>query len=343
MKTLGILLLLAAVLGGAWWTFTHPGATAAEARAEAGAALERGRAAALAARDAALEALNPAEGTVAADAAPAAAVNELRTLVERMERRLAELETGAPDPIAANATAPDSSAELERRVDTLAARVDALDATLGELAAREERALREIVREELAALAAADATATSPDAPPDAEIAPDARAALQAEIATLAERLDAVGGDEDPAVARSLDEVREQVDALARRGFVTREELREQTAGRHVEYKVYFDAGSTEIGAPAARLLDVFIEQEAERTTGVSIYGFTDRAGSASFNRQLAVERAVNVRAYLLQNGLPFDRIGALSGLGEEAAAALLPDESADAQQRVVVLFAAQP
>ena len=49
------------------------------------------------------------------------------------------------------------------------------------------------------------------------------------------------------------------------------------------------------------------------------------------------------MRSYLIQNGLDFTKIKALTGLGEDAAAAVLPDEAADAQQRVVVLYADQP
>jgi len=55
------------------------------------------------------------------------------------------------------------------------------------------------------------------------------------------------------------------------------------------------------------------------------------------------LRRATNVRTYLLQNGFDFALIQQINGLGEAAAAAVLPDDADDAQQRVVVLFAAQP
>ena len=67
---------------------------------------------------------------------------------------------------------------------------------------------------------------------------------------------------------------------------MTQDELRQRTEGSAVEYKIYFDAGSTEVGEAAARVLDSFIVQEQNRTTGVSIFGFTDRRGSDSYNRR---------------------------------------------------------
>ena len=181
-----------------------------------------------------------------------------------------------------------------------------------------------------------------PETSAGADAAKTTQDALEARVRTLGERLEALSAV-DPAVASSIDEVRDQVDALESRGFVTREEFQARTEGSDVEYRIYFDAGSTEVGEAAARVLDSFIAQEQNRTTGVSIFGFTDRRGSDTYNRRLALERATNVRSYLIRNGLPYTKIDTLSGLGEDAAAAVLPDDADDAEQRVVVLYAAQP
>ncbi len=175
-----------------------------------------------------------------------------------------------------------------------------------------------------------------------ADDAAQTQRALQTQIADLEQRLEELTSA-DPALQTAVQDVKQQVEQLSAQGFVTQEELRSRTESESVEYKIYFDRNSTEITEDAARVLNSFIAQEKNRTTGVSIFGFTDRSGSAAYNQQLALQRATNVRSYLIQNGLDFTKITTLSGLGEDAAAAVLPDDAADAQQRVVVLYAAQP
>jgi len=119
-------------------------------------------------------------------------------------------------------------------------------------------------------------------------------------------------------------------------------ELRDRGANSGVEYTVYFGLGSIDISPEAGEILKDFIRQEQNRTTGVSIYGFTDRRGDAGFNQRLALARATSVRSFLITNGFDFTKIKSLSGLGEDAAAATLDDGVADADQRAVVLVADQ-
>lgn len=120
-------------------------------------------------------------------------------------------------------------------------------------------------------------------------------------------------------------------------------ELRDRESPNGVEYRVYFGNGSTSISEDASIVLKSFIKQEQNRTTGVNIYGFTDRRGDAAFNQRLALQRATAVRSFLIQNGFDFTKIKSLSGLGEDAAAATLDDGVEDADQRTVVLVADQP
>ena len=181
-----------------------------------------------------------------------------------------------------------------------------------------------------------------PAASTEADNALVTQSALQAQIAELEQRL-AELTNSDPALENTVNDVKQQVEQLSAQGFVTQDELRATTESESIEYKIYFDRNSTDITDEAAQVLNSFITQEKNRTTGVSIFGFTDRSGSAAYNQQLALQRATNVRSYLIQNGLDFTKIRTLSGLGEDAAAAVMPDEASDAQQRVVVLFAAQP
>lgn len=181
-----------------------------------------------------------------------------------------------------------------------------------------------------------------PAASAEATSAQDTQTALESQIVSLERRLEDISSA-DPEIASTLSNVQEKVQEIESRGYVTQEDLRTQKEQRAVQYKIYFDRNSVEITEAAAAVLDSFIAQEKNRTTGVSIFGFTDRLGSATYNQQLALQRATNVRSYLIQNGLDYSKIKAMSGLGEDAAAAVLPDNAGDAQQRVVVLFAAQP
>lgn len=177
----------------------------------------------------------------------------------------------------------------------------------------------------------------------EATDATQAQSALQAQISALEDKLSNSTGTPDPKLANSISEVQEKVSALAAKGYVTQEELRAQQEAKSTEYRIYFEPNSTAITDEAGIVLNSFIAQEKNRTTGVAIYGFTDRRGSAVYNQQLALQRATNVRSYLIQNGFSYTKIKSLSGLGEDAAAADLPDGQEDAQQRAVVIYAQQP
>lgn len=159
---------------------------------------------------------------------------------------------------------------------------------------------------------------------------------LESQIAALESKLAQVSAAADEGLVDSIAEVKEQVSALEL-------DLRKKQSGKSIPYKIYFGRGSTGISEEAAKVLNSFIALEKNRTVGVSIYGFTDRRGAAEYNQRLALQRATNVRSYLIQKGFDYTKIDSINGLGEDAAAASLEDGTEDAQQRTVVLFAAQP
>lgn len=208
----------------------------------------------------------------------------------------------------------ESSSELEALIDTTRNRIRTLEQRVQEL----------------------------PASSTEADNALKIQSALESQISALERRLESANRT-DPELVNTLTTVQEQVEQLASQSFVTKEDLRAQSEGRKVEYKIYFDTNSSDITGDAAKVLDSFIAQEKNRTIGVSIFGFTDRSGSAFYNQKLAELRATNVRSYLIQNGMDYTKIKALTGLGEDAAAAVLPDNAKDSQQRVVVLYAEQP
>ena len=208
----------------------------------------------------------------------------------------------------------DNSSELEALIDTTRNRIRTLEQRVQDLPASSE----------------------------EADSALQSQSALKSQIAALEKRLESIN-QTDPDLANTLSDVQQQVEKLAAQSFVTQEDLKAQSEGRTVEYKIYFDSNSASVTNDAAKVLTSFIAQEKNRTIGVSIYGFTDRSGSAFYNQKLAEQRATNVRSYLIQNGMDYTKIKTLTGLGEDAAAAVLPDNAEDSQQRVVVLYAEQP
>ncbi len=213
-----------------------------------------------------------------------------------------------------NSKESDNSAELESLINTTRNRIRTLEQRVQDL----------------------------PASSTEADNAQQIQSALESQISALERRLEGINKT-DPDLANTLSNVQEQVEQLAAQSFVTKEELRAESEGRTVEYKIYFDSNSASVTDGAEKVLNSFITQEKNRTVGVSIFGFTDRSGSAFYNQQLALQRATNVRSYLIQNGMDYTKIKALTGLGEDAAARVLPDNAKDSQQRVVVLYAEQP
>ncbi|MFK8016719.1 MAG: OmpA family protein [Gammaproteobacteria bacterium] len=62
----------------------------------------------------------------------------------------------------------------------------------------------------------------------------------------------------------------------------------------------------------------------------VTVEGFTDPAGNAEYNKWLGMERAKAVREYLIQNGLPADKVRAVS-YGEDDNRQITPGAWGDA------------
>jgi len=208
----------------------------------------------------------------------------------------------------------DNSSELEALVNTTRNRIRTLEQRVQEL----------------------------PAASAEADNAQQIQSALESQISALERRLEGINNT-NPELANTLSNMQEQVEQLTSQSFLTKEDLQSESEGRTVEYKIYFNSNSSSVTDSAEEVLNSFIEQEKNRTLGVSIFGFTDRSGSANYNQQLALRRATNVRSYLIQNGMDYTKIKALTGLGEDAAARVLPDDAKDSQQRVVVLYAEQP
>lgn len=166
---------------------------------------------------------------------------------------------------------------------------------------------------------------------------------LQAKIVELEEKLVDVKATPDEKLVSTLSAVQQKVSELENKNFLTADDVEKLNETKSIQYKIYFDIGSTEISEDAGKVLDSMIAQESNRAINVSIFGTTDRSGSVDFNQQLALKRANRVRSYLIQNGFDFTKIRDVDGIGEDLAAAVLPDGQTDANQRSVIIFAFQP
>ena len=83
----------------------------------------------------------------------------------------------------------------------------------------------------------------------------------------------------------------------------------------HVETTAHFDYGKAEVREADKPMLADFARTLAEHHQGVvvTVEGFTDPAGSASFNKRLGQRRADAVRDFLLSQGLSADQVRAVS------------------------------
>jgi outer membrane protein OmpA-like peptidoglycan-associated protein len=80
-------------------------------------------------------------------------------------------------------------------------------------------------------------------------------------------------------------------------------------------YTLYFIEGTTQITADSQATLDA-LRKVVTPTSDVQITGHTDTTGDVALNDKLSIERAVQVRAALVQDGLPVGN-ARVTGRGE--------------------------
>ena len=138
---------------------------------------------------------------------------------------------------------------------------------------------------------------------------------MDAGYARLATRLD--------GVEASVAELRRDLDALQRDFGVKIEEL-ESTL--RFDVPVHFEFDKADVMAPAQEVLARFGAVAGKYYPGaqITVEGFTDPAGSASYNIRLGQRRAESVKGYLVTQGLQSDRIRTVS-YGESTDRLIVP------------------
>jgi peptidoglycan-associated lipoprotein len=92
------------------------------------------------------------------------------------------------------------------------------------------------------------------------------------------------------------------------------------THAEPVHADIYFDFKSTRLRAEAARLLqDTAAGMERPETWTVLVQGYADRQGPAGYNRHLAERRAITVKQFLVELGVPETSIRVVT-IGPEGA-----------------------
>lgn len=98
--------------------------------------------------------------------------------------------------------------------------------------------------------------------------------------------------------------------------------MAEITAGVTAEtpIRVYFPSGGSRLDAEAESALDDVARLIQDTGATVDLIGRTDAIGSAAANERLSLRRAERVRDALVARGVPADRIGEVTGRGEDEA-----------------------
>ncbi len=109
------------------------------------------------------------------------------------------------------------------------------------------------------------------------------------------------------------------------------------------DFTVNFDFDRWNLTADGARIVDQAIAQARQAGAGqIQVGGFTDLAGTTSYNYELAQRRAVTVRDYMVAQGVPAGQI-VVQSFGKNDPRVPTPDGVREAQNRRVEIMISPP
>ena len=154
---------------------------------------------------------------------------------------------------------------------------------------------------------------------------------LNTQLGTLRTGLEQRTDEGDARLATRIDgvearvaELRTDLETLERDFGVKVEELE---SSLRFDVPVHFEFDKADVTAPAREVLARFgtVAGKYYPEAQITVEGFTDPAGSHSYNVRLGQRRAESVKSYLVTQGLPAERIRAVS-YGESADRLIAPD-----------------
>ncbi len=147
----------------------------------------------------------------------------------------------------------------------------------------------------------------------------DLRDEMNKRFADVNQKIDQLRSD----LQSQIDDLRKEIEALK----ITSQE----------RVKVLFDFDKFNIKPEAKAALDEFVASiKGKNLKEIVVVGFADTTGTSKYNFGLSLRRAQNVAAYLVQSGLPIEKIK-ITGYGEELASMLGNEKP---QQRAVEVIA---
>ena len=109
------------------------------------------------------------------------------------------------------------------------------------------------------------------------------------------------------------------------------------------DFTIYFDFDRWNLTADGARIVDEAITQARQMEAAqIQVGGFTDLAGTTSYNYALAQSRAVTVRNYMVARGIPTEQI-VVKSFGKNDPRVRTPDGVREAQNRRVEIVISPP
>lgn len=163
----------------------------------------------------------------------------------------------------------------------------------------------------------------------------------------MAERMDEGDRETRRALEGRMDDLDARVDGLRADLQALEEEfdvtVQELEAALRFDVPVYFGFDEATVADRGREALGRFsqVVEKYYPQAQITVEGFTDPSGSAEYNRRLGMRRAEAVKAHLLDQGLPGDRVRAVS-YGEDTSRLIQPEAqgpgTAGWQNRRVVL-----
>jgi outer membrane protein OmpA-like peptidoglycan-associated protein len=152
----------------------------------------------------------------------------------------------------------------------------------------------------------------------------------------------AVGAVAGHAWSQRMEDQKRQMETVTAGTGVQVSQTADNRLKLEIPSDITFDTGRAEIKPGMRPILDSFATSlQQNPNTVVTIIGHTDSSGSDAINNPLSVNRAASTRDYLVQRGVPYQRIQ-IDGRGSHAPIASNDTPAGRAMNRRVEIYVAE-